>query len=159
MDKPTRFRVDPSVSVELRSVLGSGRWSQPMSDDVRTRSAARLDRMLAPSASTGRALWLTGVAIAASVWGAIEGVSASARRLPAVHTEVSTRPGDPPILSLPPASPVAQPAVALPPPRIPSATDVRTSPAPRALAGPSTPQPETDAIHRDSVAYDAARLE
>src|SRR5208282_3711917 len=78
-----RFREDASAPDEVRDLLRAAGRSRPLTDKVRARSAARIDRLAAVPAAAGLLLWFKGVAIAAGL--GVVGVAVVMRVLPATH--------------------------------------------------------------------------
>jgi hypothetical protein len=64
MIPPTRWRDDASTSPEHRELLRSAVGSRPLPKDIRTRSAARIDRLLVVPAAAGLLFWIKAVAAA-----------------------------------------------------------------------------------------------
>jgi hypothetical protein len=142
MNRPTRLRDDPAAPGELRALIGRGRWSRPLSSEQRSRSAARLDRLVALPLAAGLLFWVKGIAIAA-------GLGASV--LTAVYVLPSLRgagPRDalPHVAAVPSDAPAARPRSLSRDPAPPvDASTLARSAAPPQGAAPGTTSRETAA--------------
>ena len=161
--EPVRMRSDESTPAELRGLVGSSRWSRPMSAETRARSVARVERLVAVPAAAGLLLWLKGVAIAASV-GVVAGVVA-AYTLPS-HTPASANAGLGATAPSPPAAraPRVTESPTTTPPTVTSAlaTTIGSAPAPRKRLSPPSSATKPTSIEpplEDSLAREAAMLE
>jgi hypothetical protein len=161
MSRPVRFRDDDSAPAHVRDLLRSVGRSRPMTDEVRARSAARIDRLAAVPVAAGLVLWIKGVAIAAGL--GVVGVAVVMRVLPANHASVKPLTTTPTVSAGAPASRGGVEIPAPPPPRAaPTATPIPTAtptpiPTPIPTATP-TPIP-TASSDSDLLAREVALLE
>jgi hypothetical protein len=120
-----------------------------MTDEVRARSAARIDRLAAVPVAAGLVLWIKGVAIAAGL--GVVGVAVVMRVLPANHASVKPLTTTPTVSAGAPASRGGVEIPAPPPPRAaPTATPIPTA----------TPTPiPTASSDSDLLAREVALLE
>jgi len=175
MKHPTRLRDDTSASPELRLLVGSARWSRPMSSELRARSATRLDRAIALPAAAGLVFWLKGAAIAAGLGVAgVVGVIAVGRLSPSApevrdhatdHATREARESPLPSPARAPTAPVSStsPAIAKALPAPPPPRDPVVPAAPGGL-GVSPNVQATDSVQHsappeDPMAREAAMLE
>lgn len=121
MSQPTRFRDDAS-DPRARALLAVAPRPRPMSTAERSRSATRVDRLVALPVAAGVALW----------W---KGVAAATAALVSVGVAVTT-------LSSPSSSPPAAPAAA--PSSAPARAQATVSPA-RSVAPAPEPPPAPEA--------------
>jgi hypothetical protein len=149
MSRPVRFRDDDSAPADVRDLLRSVGRSRPMTDEVRARSAARIDRLAAVPVAAGLVLWIKGVAIAAGL--GVVGVAVVMRVLPANHASVKPLTTTPTVSAGAPASRGGVEIPAPPPPRAaPTATPIPTA----------TPTPiPTASSDSDLLAREVALLE
>jgi hypothetical protein len=152
MSRPVRFREDASAPPGVREMLRAAGRSRPMSDDVRARSAARIDRLAAVPAAAGLVLWIKGVAIAAGL--GVVGVAVAMRVLPDTHPT--------PVKSMTTASATtSRGGVEIPAPPPLNATPISTptpTPTPTSTAIPTaTASSESDVLSREVALLEKAR--
>jgi len=161
MSRPVRFRDDSSAPDEVRDLLRAAGRSRPMTDEVRARSAVRVDRLAAVPVAAGLVLWIKGVAIAAGI--GVAGVVIATRVLPVTHGEVVTPPPAPATVvtaSRTAGIPAAMSPARVPPASVPVATATpAATPAPTASPGATTTASSIASSDGDPLARETALLE
>jgi hypothetical protein len=151
--EPLRLRDDPSVSDDLRSVLGSGAVSRVMTPSQRARTSKGIAAVAAVPVATASLFGLKGIAIAAVVLGgSVVAASSLSNRWSSETTDETAPPAR--------AFAATPPRTAAPAP--PAPTDEQAPPAPSAIdARPPSPPAATPAVRPpvDSLRAEAATLE
>jgi hypothetical protein len=157
MSRPVRFREDASAPDDVRALLRAAGRSRPLTDDMRARSAARIDRLAAVPAAAGLLLWLKGVAIAAGL--GIVGVGVVMRVLPATHAG----PVKPMATGMGATASRGAVEIPAPPPvrttatSTPTSTSTSTSTPTPTPTSTSTASSESDLLAREVVLLEKAR--
>jgi hypothetical protein len=152
MSRPVRFRDDDSAPAHVRDLLRSVGRSRPMTDEVRARSAARIDRLAAVPVAAGLVLWIKGVAIAAGL--GVVGVAVVMRVLPANHASVKPLTTTPTVSA---GAPASRGGVEIPAPPPQGAAPTAT-PIPTATPTPiPTASSDSDLLAREVALLEKAR--
>ncbi|MGA7124359.1 MAG: hypothetical protein WBY94_29930 [Polyangiaceae bacterium] len=176
MSPPVRWRDDESVPSERRELLRRASGSRALPKEVRTRSAARIRRLLVVPAAAGLFLWMKSVAAAGLC---VLGVVAAVHVVPALTHWVAPAPKPAPVAPIPvrhrsvptgegtPRADNAEVhAESSPPIPAPVHAEAPTAPAPapppvvtnHAVPGPGEGA-HSDLVPVDSLAREAAMLE